>query len=406
MKRILCLLAVGVPILGFSQGYQLNLQNIRNTGMGGVGVAHPWDATSQFYNPGSAAFLKENSVSAGVTGAISKGTFTDRASGKVNNSDNPLVTPLYANALFGNPEGRIRYGISIYTPYGSTMKWEPGFTGQFENTKISLLSVGFQPTVSFKVTDRLGIGAGFVYGYGHLTLNRNLPLTKADGQYGSAEISSGAHSYGYNIGLYYKLSDQWSLGADYRSGLRMKSNKNGKATFDVPTALSSQFPNQNITAELPLPSNWSFGVAFKPNDRLTVEADFLLADWKSYDTINVIYTHKTDYLSETKLVRKYGFGYSYRLGANYVFNNQWDGRVGISYNRSPIPNDLVNPDVPDANRLNPSIGIGYSPNSKWRIDASFLYEHISRSGKNRLSELDGSYKFNLYLPGVGVTYKF
>lgn len=405
MKRLLITLLFFSPIILFAQGYQLNLQSVKQTGMGGVGAAGTDDASSLYYNPGSASFLKSNSITGGVYPVVSKGTFTDKASGRVNTANNPVVTPLFVHALFGNPNGRIRYGMSIYTPFGSTMKWNNDFTGHFEITKISLLSVAFQPTVSFKVTDHFGIGAGFVYGYGHLTLDKNLPINEYNGSFANAEIKSGAHSYGYNVGAYYIFSDKLSIGATYRSALKMKTD-NGKATFDVPPVLSSQFPNQKISARLPLPDNISFGVKYSPSQKLFIEADFMTANWKPYDTITIHYSQPTANLKDTKLDRLYKRAYSYRVGAQYAFNDKVIGRVGLSYNKSPIPNDLVNPDVPDANRFNPSIGLGYKVSEKFQLDAAFLYEHIKRSGENRLSLINGDYRFNLYIPSISATYKF
>lgn len=405
MKKLIAVLLGLSPLALLAQGYQLNLQSVRQTAMGSTGVALPQDASALYFNPGSAAFLSSNSVSGGVFPVISKGIFTDRASSKVNTADNPLVTPLYVHALFGNPQSRVRYGLSVYTPYGSTMKWKNDFTGHFEITKISLLSVAIQPTVSVKVTDKLGIGAGFVYGYGHLDLKKDLPINESITQFSTAEITTAANSVGYNIGAYYNFSDKLSAGVTYHSALKMKSS-NGKATFDAPASLAAQFPNQGIKATLPLPDNLSIGLSYKPNKKLTLAADFVTANWKPYDTITIQYSQHTANLTDTKLVRLYKRAYSYRIGAQYKFNNQWDGRVGLSYNKSPIPNDLVNPDVPDADRLNPSVGLGYTVSPKFRIDASFLYEHIKRSGENRLSHITGDYKFNLFLPGIGLTYQF
>ncbi|QES89415.1 OmpP1/FadL family transporter [Rhizosphaericola mali] len=404
MKKLILSLVSFVPMAIFAQGYQLNLQSVKQSGMGGVGAAGTLNATSLYYNPGSSAFLEQNSIAAGVSGVASYGTFTDKASGNETKASNPFVTPFNANILLGNPAGRIRYGLSIYTPFGSTMKWNDNFTGHYEITKISLISVAFQPTVSFKVTDHFGIGAGFVYGYGHITLDKDLPINESDGSFATGNISTKANSYGYNIGAYYKFSEKFSIGATYRSALKMKAN-NGKADFDVPASLASQFPDQKITARLPLPNNWTFGVKYTPNNKWMFAADFMTSNWKPYDTITIHYTEQTANLTDTKLVRLYKRGYSYRLGAQYTVDDQWQVRAGISYNKSPIPNDLVNPDVPDANRVIPSVGLSFRTSNKFVLDASFLYEHIKRSGENRLSHINGDYKFNLFIPSVGFTYQ-
>ncbi|MDE1193530.1 MAG: outer membrane protein transport protein [Arachidicoccus sp.] len=405
MKKIIISILFFFPIIVFAQGYQLNLQSVRQTGMGGTGDADPQDASALFFNPGSAAFLKTNSVTGGILPVISKGVFADASSGHVSNSDNPTVTPFYVGAIFGNPSGRIRYGVDVYTPYGSVMQWGNDFTGHFQITKISLESVAVQPTITFKVTNNFGIGAGFVYGYGHIDLRQDLPLTMSNGSFANAEVKTPANSFGFNVGAYYKFSDQFAAALTYRSALKMKSS-GGKVDFTVPASLSGEFVDQKINAKLPLPDNLSLGFSYNPTNRLTINLDGVTANWKPYDTITIHYSQPSAALTDTKLIRKYMRAYSLKLGAEYKFTPQFNGRIGFVYDKSPIPNDLVNPDVPDANRLSPSIGIGYNPCSKLRIDASFLYEHIKRKGENRLTDINGEYLFNLYIPGLSITYNF
>ncbi|PZP50111.1 MAG: hypothetical protein DI598_06330 [Pseudopedobacter saltans] len=54
----------------------------------------------------------------------------------------------------------------------------------------------------------------------------------------------------------------------------------------------------------------------------------------------------------------------------------------------------------------PSVGLSYRASDRLTIDAAFLYEHIKRSGENRLSHINGDYKFNLFIPSVGINYQF
>lgn len=406
MKRLLSTLLFLSPTLLFAQAYQLNLQGARQIGMGSTGIADPQNGASLFFNPGSSSFAKDNSLTLSVSPAITKGNFVDASSGKVSNTNNPVEFPFGGSVLLGNPNGRLRYGLTVYTPFGSTMNWEKNATVNFDVRKISLMSVVAQPTISYKVTDKLGIGAGFMYGYGHVDIENDLPVSMTNGDFASAKITSSANAYGFNVGAYYEFSKQFSMGVTYRSALNMKTTKGGKAEFTVPSSLATTFPNQKIKAELPLPSVLGVGFSYKPTDKLTINLDGTMSNWKPYDTIVIHFQEKpVQGHTETDLVRNYGYGYSFRLGAQYQFDPKFIGRAGLIVSRTPIKDEYVAADVPDANRVNPSVGLSYIISNKCSLDAAFLYEHVSRTSKNSVTQINGTYKFNLYFPSIGLTYK-
>ena len=177
-------------------------------------------------------------------------------------------------------------------------------------------------------------------------------------------------------------------------------------TFNVPASLSSNFPDQHIKATLPLPAIWGIGFSYKPTDRLTLNLDGTMSDWKPYDTIVVHYQSAPVAGSyETELVRKYGKGYSVRIGAEYKFTPRFFGRAGLYYSKTPISAEYVAADVPDANRLNTSMGISYNISKRFSLDAAFLYERINRKSDNIITDIKGTYKFSLYIPSIGFTYK-
>ena len=45
----------------------------------------------------------------------------------------------------------------------------------FALTHLQLATVYFQPTLSYKISDKLGLGAGFVYGIGSVNSERYAP---------------------------------------------------------------------------------------------------------------------------------------------------------------------------------------------------------------------------------------
>lgn len=407
MKKLLLMAFLSLPIGLFAQSYQLNLQGTRQIGKGSTGMAQPTDATALFTNPGSATFLKENDITGGLTVALSQGKFTDGSTNVESKTDNPNKTPFNLAATFGNPEGNWRFGLAVYTPFGLTNAWEKDAETRFEASKMSLLSVSVQPTASYKITEKLGIGAGFIYTYGRVDIRRDLPVNFQNGDFGESQLKGTAYGFGVNAGLYYEASEKVSLALTYRSSMTMKAD-DSDAYFNVPGSLESSFPDQNFEAKLPLPQIFGVGATYRPTEEWVLNGEVFLSDWHKYDTINVHFKDApVNGEDGIDLVRNYHQGYSFRVGAEYLpLDKDYELRAGIMHNRTPIAKDMINPDVPDANRMAFSVGGSYKFSQKLRADLSLLYEPIHRKGTNKLTDLNGTYNYDLLFPSIGLTYKY
>ena len=406
MKRTVLLISLSTPLLLYGQGFQVNLQGQKQQAMGGTGTGTALDAASVFFNPGAVSLLKENSVSAGATLTIDNTVFRDGNSQKEYKTVSPPSSPFTAYAVWGPSEKKWKVGLGIYTPFGSVIKYEDAWSGRFAITQMKLLSIFFQPTVSYQISEKLGVGAGFVYGYGNIDLRRDLPVADYNSKYGSAQLTGTASGLGYNLGVYYKPTDLLSIGVTYRSEVKMKVD-NGTANFQVPSSLSSNFPSGKFTASLPLPQVFSLGIGLYPSEKWTVAADFNYVMWSSYQTLAFDYEQNTSSLKDTESPRNYKNSFALRLGAEYKASEKWKIRAGGNYQKTPIQDGYVTPEVPDADRWNWTIGIGFSPIEKLVIDASFTYVNfVKRTDTNIETQLSGTYKSRILAPGLSLTYIF
>ena len=162
MKKVIALACLSMLPMTYvaAEGYQVNAQSTKQAGMGHVGVAMKLGAESMHFNPAGLAFM-ENKIhlSAGVSGVFSKGKFTD--GDYVQRPDNTPSTPLYVYAGFKIYDN-LAAGVSVTTPYGSSMNWGKDWKGAHLVQDIALKAFNVQPTVSWKITDRLSVGAGLM----------------------------------------------------------------------------------------------------------------------------------------------------------------------------------------------------------------------------------------------------
>lgn len=405
-KLVLPVLSV-LPVSLFGQGYQVYLQGQVQQGMGGAGIAFMQDASALFYNPGGVSFVKGNSIHLSGTGILSNASFTDANTNQTYRTNSPMGTPFAGYGMFETKkDGNLKLGLAVYTPFGSGIKWEDNWAGRFILTELKLRAIFVQPTISYKINDKFGVGGGFVYSFGGVNLQKDLPISDTNGNYSHAELDGKASGFGYNLGIYYKPFDKLSIGLTYRSQVNMKV-KDGTADFTVPPSLSSNFPDTKFSASLPLPQILSIGFAYKVNDKLDLALDVNYAGWKAYDTLSFDYEQNTSSLQDTKSPREYKNSFAFRLGGQYKITDNFMARVGLSYGLTPVQNGYVSPETPDANRISYTAGLGYKVNDSFGANVSLQFISYTRDeDRNLETNLTGTYKNIIFVPGISLYYNF
>lgn len=405
-KLVLLSCSLWAVTSAYSQGFQVNFQGQKQQGMGLAGTALSEDASALFYNPGGVAFVKKSEVNAGFSPIFANTLFVDSASGDGYRTESPMGTPFSAYALFGFKKlESLKVGLAVYTPFGSTIQYEDAWIGRFALTKLSLKSIYFQPTVSYKINEHFGIGAGFIVSTGAVDLQKDIPVQDADGTFGHAELTGKALGFGYNVGVNAKIDNHFSLGLTYRSKVSMKV-KEGEATFTVPESLSANFPSGAFTSSLPLPSVLTLGASYDSEKRWQAVLDINYVGWKAYDTLAFDYESNTTSLTDTKSARKYKSIIAFRGGVNFKATEMIAVRLGGGYGFSPVQSGYVTPESPDGNRIYGTAGLGFKFNEHFNLDLSFYYTHIKRTDRNLESNVSGTFTTIAISPGIGLSYKW
>jgi len=184
MKKISTLLVALVAAAGLrAEGYQVNNLSTRQTGMGHVGTAMKLGSESIYFNPAAAAFQDARfDLSLGAAGILSYCTYTPSPTMENGlyagrrpewKTDNKMSTPIYAYFNW-KPSDRWSVGVGFFTPDGSSMNWGDNWPGAHLVQKIDLAAYTVQPTVSFKLCERLSIGAGLMVSWGNFDLSRSM----------------------------------------------------------------------------------------------------------------------------------------------------------------------------------------------------------------------------------------
>ncbi len=390
----------------YAQGFQVNFQGQKQQGMGCAGTALFQDGASIFYNPGSVAFSNENSINIATTPIFSNVLYVDSATQQGYRTKNPVGTPFSAYGIFqAHKHDKLKFGIAAYTPFGSTVQWEENWIGRFALTRLELKAIYIQPTLSYRIADVIGIGAGFIISTGNVNLQKDVPVQDSLGNYGHAELAGKALGFGFNAGIHYDLNKKLTVGITYRSQINMKV-KNGVATFTVPASLNTNFPDGAFTGALPLPNVTTLGWAYKATKKWQFVLDINYVGWKVYDTLAFDYEQNTTSLLDTKSARNYKSIYAFRGRAMYKANGKLDLRFGSGFGFSPVPDASVTPETPDANRFYFTGGFSYRFTEKFSMDGSIYYTQLKRTAQNTETNLYGTFKTKAIAPGFSLIYKW
>ncbi|MBR9999548.1 MAG: outer membrane protein transport protein [Cyclobacteriaceae bacterium] len=405
-------------------GYQVLLQGNRATAMGNLGVGLRPDASSMFFNPGAMPFMEGNQVMLGINLISSNIAFWDSQtlnSNETSVTDNPIGTPFHAYAVWGPAESKWKFALGAYTPFGSKISWGQEWQGRYLLDEISLTAIYTQATASYQLLDNLSIGAGIVAMFGSVELQRVLPVT-SDLDPTIINLQGDAKTgFGYNVGLYWVISEKWQMGASYRSRINAELEE-GDVTFEnVPASLELLFQPNKFSATLPLPSQFSLGFNFEPSEQLTLGIEANYIGWSAYESLDFNFEDENIAIQDTESPRNYHDSYVFHFGGEYRLN-EFLFRAGTYYDLSPVDKGFMTPETPDTNRIGITAGLGYSLGEKLQLDLSFLYIR----GQQRTQTIEeaqavgtypsatnstyavepGTYKLRAYIPGLSITYKF
>ncbi|MDO7873249.1 outer membrane protein transport protein [Hymenobacter sp. ASUV-10] len=429
------LLLAGGAFLGgtsgaLASGFQVYLPSQQSIGMGGVGVGLSMEQAAQFMNPGAMAMLRQNGVQVGASATFARSAFRSANGGEQRELQNTVVTPFNVYASFGPKEGKWRAGVSVYTPYGSQLKYADGWEGRFSLTEITLQSVYVQPTFSYAITDKLSIGAGLmILAYGSVNLQRDIALPSPYPEGHITLDGTTETAFGVNAGIFFKPSDKLSVGVSYRSKIDAKAKGGDVTVTGLPdpnttitgALLAPRFVGNKFDATLPLPASVNIGLGIMPNDKLTIGLDVNWTQWSEYRALRFDFTKDgapasvgdlTRTFSESK--RNYEDALTFRLGGQYKVTDKLALRLGGAYDMTPVKDGYVTPETPDNDRIIGTAGIGYDITENLGVDASFMFQAILKRTQTEAQLLDngttdrvaGTYRTNISIPGIGVRYNF
>lgn len=423
----------------FAGGFQINEHGARAMAMAGAFTGLANDASAVHFNPAGITQLKGTHFSAGTTLILPSIKFTGISG---DNSSNPFIPASAEYEMDSKVFTPINFyvtqqltedlfvGLGVNNPYGLGTQWGNTWPGRYIAGKTEVRTFFFNPVVAYKISDQLSVSAGFVYAYGDVTIEKNQaladPVTRAPKNDAQVSLEGDGTAMGFTAGLLFTPTQTTSIGVSFKSETTFEFE--GTATTTPPTLdfvhplagnMSIPLPTGDIKAELTTPMNVTVGFAYK-GEGTTYTGDIQWIGWSSYDTLAVDFqTYPSDPTNpasaplRSAAPREYKNTYIFRLGAEHVMSDDFTLRGGLLYDLNPVPDKMVEPTLPDSDRLGINIGCGYKLMDNLTVDVAYMFllfmeREISDTEvmSGHLIPVEFTGKYNSYSHLLGVSFNY
>lgn len=389
--------------LTLAGGFQINMLAMKPMSMAGVATGFGRDASCVFYNPGAMSFLEYNQLSFGAAFSVPSSSYLSPYTGNSEMEDQ-FFTPVHFYGV-GKINEKMAIGLSVNTPFRMRSKWDDDWTGRYIVKETNINAVYVQPTFSYAISEKLGAGIGPIVAFGRTFQTKDIPVASGAGDI-ALELDGRSTGFGFNIGIFFKPTDEFTAGLNYRSSVKMNVN-DGDATFsNVPSSLVSTYPSSTaFSTSYTLPSVVTGGVALNVTRELVICMDLNYTFWNSFDSLSFEFDDHSDL--------NYGSGKFYknafaiRIGAQYSINDHIDVRGGVALDKSPVQDDYISPESPDNDRFMFSLGGSKKFGEHFSVDLAYMLQNIKeREAVNVETNFGGNFKSLVNIFGITMNYQF
>ena len=333
------------------------------------------DVATVFNNPAGMSELRGTQIEGGLAVVFPNMHFSGTATA------GPTTIPSSNDRSVGQVTGiphlygvmdltdRIKLGLAVTVPFGNTVDYSENWPGRYVNIRTAALSADINPNISFKVSDKLSIGAGVSAQYLRLALSSNIAQFLIFGPGtpdGGFVLKADDWGWGYNFGLLAKLFEDTNIGVTYRS--KVSHRLEGSLDF---TAATSPFLGQNAPAhaDVDVPATTSISITRQITPDLSLSSDFQFTQWHVFRQVAVVAPPNPT----SVFLEKYRDSWMLSIGGVYRLNDTWSLRSGVGYDQSPVTDAYRDTGVPDKDRVMIGVGAGYKLSDAISLDLGYAH---------------------------------
>jgi long-chain fatty acid transport protein len=454
-----CFVAVLVVIMAgnvFAGGLNLAGVGAKALGMAGAfrAVADDWSA--MYWNPAGLAgqatgIHLEAKVLFPVTWVTPNGpSLNDQYDGYYlyrNGVEQTSVAAQYPAGAFAfvyQVNEKFTAGLSVYAPAALGAEWDDLFIAPFHGYRedpaypdkdwySDLKVIDIHPTFGYQVAEKVAVGVGFSIRHSSITLQNPQvqiypgSVSPANHVFIDGILEGSGWGYGFNVGVLVDITEKLHAGIVYAGEIVITHDGTVEQTLYLPGLAGggTRHAIPDAEADLPLPAEFGFGLAYDVNEKLTVAADVHWTNWETLETIDILLDGDGllvdpttgDPIPADDVVKEMYWENTlrYNVGMNYVASEKLDLRLGYYFDPTPIPDKTLVATITDvADKSNISIGFGYDLSENFNLEG--YWEHLvsgektaaasDNTGDGIYDNVPGDWKMQVDTFGFQLNYRF
>ena len=321
-------------------------QSTPDQGLAAAGrAASAKDASTAYTNPAGMSRLDSTQFLIGAGAFVIQSSF-DTATGTTESGDGASLNstlPLLSGFFVYNLAPDWKLGVTLNTLMGLAADYGDSWAGRYFLEKAALITLNFNPAVSYRVTDWLSVGGGFsVVG---ATFSNEAAINNPDPTLGDGklELKSGAVGFGGNVGV---LVEPWRgtrFGVAYRTPVKLNFN-------DIVDKVTNLGPGLNLIldivgARLDVPRGSKVDITLTNPQEVMVSAYHDLTPalaimgnfgWQNWAAFGRVPFSVQGTGINTTIDANYSNTYHVAIGAQYRVAPPWLLTAGFAYDSSPV----------------------------------------------------------------------
>jgi long-chain fatty acid transport protein len=378
-------------------------------------IAQVDDASAVWHNPANIVELPSTEIQATATIVRLEVDHSNFSGTKAETRDPWKLLP---NAFLTTPiNDRISAGLGVVTPFGLSNEWKkegafgPGGVLRYNAPYYTeLITVDFNPTVAFKITDDLFFGAGVDVYWSQLTFKQLYPWAAVipgspDGDFRARGDGTGV---GGNFGLTWKITDSQRFALTYRSPFNVDYDGHLRLSNEpAPVSALGVTSSSHFATKVKYPTIVSAGYGIELTDSIRLETDVEWLQFSRFDKLQLDLGNNGVLFPSTTFNQSWHNTFTAGIGGDWRFAENWSLRGGYQYYETPVPDYTFSTTIPDSNQHAVTVGVNYK-NKHHSLDLSYGWiVYLDRNiAANQNPAFVGTYEMSVHLIDVGYTYSF
>jgi long-chain fatty acid transport protein len=266
----------------------------------------------------------------------------------------PIPSFFYVRPL----SDRLRFGFSSTAPLGGGVDYGKDFVGRYAIRDVTLAGLALTPSLAYRVTDQLSIGAGVSVVYTTLdqsiAIRQGAPNPALDGRVKFEDLEDwGVQAV---LGLTYAFTDRLLLGLVYRS--EMDTDLEGDVKYEGlrNPRLAALLPN-DVKISWTNPQTLEAGLRYRLDGKTQLYFNAGWQEWSKFSKNELSFQNDRVVVSD----RNWDDTWHAGIAAVRALSPKSLVSIGLSYESSPVKDEYRTLDFP--------------VDEQWKVSASYAWKH-------------------------------